>query len=39
MTIYFQEVGGTGNYFRGPGEQAHSFGDLESLDKKKKIHK
>ena len=26
----------TGNYFRGAGEQAHSFGDLESPAKRQK---
>ena len=34
MTIYFQ--GSTGNYFRGAREQAHNFGDIGSLAKKKK---
>ena len=33
MAIYFQ---GGGNYFRGAGEQAHSFGDLGSPAKKLK---
>ena len=31
--IYFQELGSTANYFRGPGEQAHTFGDLGSTAK------
>ena len=36
----FRELGGTGNYFRGPREQAHNFGDIGSLAKKpKKINK
>ena len=30
----FRELGSTGNYFKGFGEQAHSFGDLESPAKK-----
>ena len=30
----FRELGSTGNYFRGSGEQAHSFGDLGSSVKK-----
>ena len=30
----FMELESTGNYFRGSGEQAHSFGDLESPAKK-----
>ena len=36
----FRELGSTGNYFQGFGEQAHSFGDLGSLQKrfKKKSH-
>ena len=29
------ELGSTGNYFQGFGEQAHSFGDLGSPAKKK----
>ena len=29
-------LGSTGNYFRGAGEQAHSFGDLGSTAKKQK---
>ena len=33
MAIYFRELGSTGNYFRGFGEQAHSLGDLGSLQK------
>ena len=33
------EVGSNGNYFRGAGEQAHSFGDLGSPDKKQKKNK
>ena len=36
MAIYFRDLGGTGNYFRGAGEQAHSFGDLGSPAKKQK---
>ena len=32
----FRELGSTGNYFRGAREQAHNFGDLESLAKKQK---
>ena len=36
----FRDLGSTGNYFRGSGEQAHSFGDLGSPAKKqKKIRK
>ena len=35
----FREQGGTGNYFQGFREQAHSFGDLEIPAKKfKKSH-
>ena len=34
MAIYFQELGSTGNYFRGAGEQAHCFGDLGSTAQK-----
>ena len=39
----FRELGSTGNYLRGSGEQAHSFGDLGSSAKKytlkyKKFH-
>ena len=30
----FMELGSTGNYFQGIGEQAHSFGDLGSTAKK-----
>ena len=30
MVISFQELGSTGNHFKGSGEQAHSFGDLGS---------
>ena len=30
----FRELGSTGNYFQGFGEQAHSFGDLGSTAKK-----
>ena len=33
------EVGSNGNYFRGAGKQAHSFGDLGSPDKKQKKNK
>ena len=32
----FRELGSTGNYYRGAGEQAHSFGDLGSPAKKQK---
>ena len=32
----FRDLGSTGNYFRGAGEQAHSFGDLRSPAKKQK---
>ena len=32
----FRDLGSTGNYFRGSGEQAHSFGDLWSPAKKQK---
>ena len=32
----FRELGSTGNYFRGAGEQAHSFGDLGNSAKKQK---
>ena len=35
----FGELGSTINYFQGFGEQAHSFGDLESPAKKKKNKK
>ena len=30
----FRELGSTGYYFQGFGEQAHSFGDLGSSGKK-----
>ena len=30
----FKELGSTANYFRGAGEQAHTFGDLGSTAKK-----
>ena len=35
----FRDLGSTGNYFRGAGEQAHSFGDLGSpaIKQKNKI--
>ena len=36
--IYFRELGSTGNYFHGSGEQAHSFGDLGNPVKKQKIN-
>ena len=36
MAIIFRELGNTGNYFQGPGEQAQSFGDLGSPAKKYK---
>ena len=32
----FRELGSTGNYFQGFGEQAHSFGDLGNPSKKAK---
>ena len=32
----FRDLGSTGYYFRGAGEQAHSFGDLGSPAKKPK---
>ena len=32
----FRDLGSTGNYFRGAGEQAQSFGDLGSPAKKQK---
>ena len=35
----FRDLGSTGNYFRGSGEQAHSFGDLGSPAKKQKKNK
>ena len=28
--LFCRELGSTGNYFRGAGEQAHNFGDLGS---------
>ena len=31
----FRELGSTANYFRGAGEQAHTFGDIGSTAKKK----
>ena len=34
----FRELGSTGNYFQGFGEQAHSFGNLGSPAKKQKIN-
>ena len=34
--IYFQGDGGTGNYFKGAGEQPHGFGNLGSPVKSKK---
>ena len=35
----FRELGSTGNYFQGFGEQVHSFGDLGSpANKLKKSH-
>ena len=34
--LFFMELGSTGNYFQGIGEQAHSFGDLGSTAKKLK---
>ena len=34
----FRELRSTGKHFRGAGEQAHSFGDLGSPTKKKKIN-
>ena len=30
----FRELGSTGNYFQGSGEQTHSFGDFGSPAKK-----
>ena len=36
---FFQELGSTGNYFYGFGEQGHSFGDICSLQKSKKKKK
>ena len=35
----FRDLGSTGYYFRGAGEQAHSFGDLGSPAKKQKKKK
>ena len=35
-SYFFRELGSTGNYFRGSGEQVHSFGDLVSTPKSKK---
>ena len=35
LLFIFMELGSTGNYLRGAGEQAHSFGDLGSPAKKK----
>ena len=32
----FRELGSTANYFRGAGEQTHTFGDLGSTAKSKK---
>ena len=32
----FRDLGSTGNYFRGAGEQTHSFGDLVSPAKEQK---
>ena len=32
----FRELGSTANYFRGAGEEAHTFGDLGSTAKKLK---
>ena len=34
LVIILGELGSTGNYFRGAGEQAHSLGDLRSPAKK-----
>ena len=34
MAIDFRELGSTGNYFQGAGEQVHSFGDFGSPAKK-----
>ena len=36
MAIIFRELGSTGNYFQGFGEQVHSFGDLGSPAKSQK---
>ena len=38
-SFIFRDLGSTGNYFRGAGEQAHSFGDLGSPAKKQKKNK
>ena len=35
----FRDLGSTGNYFRGAGEHAQSFGDLGSSAKKQKKNK
>ena len=35
----FRDLGSTGNYFRGAGETAHSFGDIGSPAKKQNIIK
>ena len=35
----FRDLRSNGNYFRGAGEQAHSFGDLGSPAKKQKKNK
>ena len=37
--IFFRDQGSTGYFFRGAGEQAHSFGDLRSPAKNQKIIK
>ena len=37
MAFIFRELGSTGNYFQGFGEQAYSFGDFRSQAKRKKI--
>ena len=37
LLFIFRDLRSTGNYFRGAGEQAHSFGDLGSPAKKQKI--
>ena len=39
ISIFFRDLGSTVNYFRGSGEQAHSFGDLGSPAKKQKKKK
>ena len=36
LLFIFRELGSTGNYFREAKEQAHNFGNLGSLAKKKK---